>query len=214
MQLNFNENCVTVWILESPELMRKYIEELKKQSEGEEGNFVLSEDGKLLDISKQMELLLTPFEIDVNEKKCINKLCAELKERAFDETHYLKTQQLFADINNYFLSMEMDCDVDISCGEEVDFVQLIKAAGIKAEEYETDFVARLEQYSKVMSRLLKKKLMVFVNLSSFLEKTELEQLLQQMFYLKMHVCLIEFREIVLDIPKKCYIIDKDKCEIY
>ena len=37
-----HRNCPTEWIIESPELFLKYVEQLQKQNQGEEGNFVLS----------------------------------------------------------------------------------------------------------------------------------------------------------------------------
>ena len=104
--------------------------------------------------------------------------------------------------------------MELSYEAELDFIQLLKATGIKLEEYNDSLVEHLAQYIKAVAKLLKKKVIVFVNLSAFLEKEEIEQLIQQAFYLKVYVILIEPREIDLEISKKCYIIDKDSCEIY
>lgn len=186
MQIEFVENQVIVWVIESPKLLRNYIK----------------------------EFILNPFEIQVNEKRCWNKVCTELKEIAFSENYYMQTQQLFATINQYLLSLEMDSEMEFSWEGEIDFMQLLKATGIKIEESNDSLVEHLGQYIKVMARLLQKKVIVFVNLSTFLEKKEIEQLLQQAFYLKVYIILLESREICLEIPKKCYIIDKDSCEIY
>jgi len=213
MQLEFKENRVTEWVIESPSLMCGYVEELWKQADGKEGKFVLSENGKELDMGKAIEVFLTPFGVDVNDKKCWSKVVAELKGKAFDETHYVQTQQLFSSIEQYFISLEMDSELDF-CYEEIDFGQLLKASGMKLEGDEENLVNHLVQYMKIMVKLLRKKVMVFVNLSSFLEQKELELLFEQAFYLKLHVLLIESKEICLASEKKCFIIDKDKCEIY
>ena len=214
MQLKFVENEVIVWAIETPKLFRTYVEELWQQTEGREGEFMLSDNGKLLDIQKQMEFIFNPLDIQVNEKRCWNKICTQLKELAFAEQHYIQTQQLFAMIYQYFLSLEQDCEMEFSCDGEVDFMQLLKATGIKLEESNESLVEHLAQYIKGVARLLKKKIIVFVNLSSFLTKQELEELLKQAFYLKVYVILMETRKIDLEISKKCYIIDKDSCEIY
>ena len=213
MQLGFEENLVTVWVIESPALMRRYVEELWQQTEGKEGNFVLSNGGKELDIGKQVELLLTPFGVDVNEKKCWNKVSAELKNKAFDETHYVQTQQLFTVVQQYFISLEMDSELDF-CYDEIDFGQLLKASGMKLEGDDNDLINNLVLYLKIMARLFRKQVIAFVNLSAFLEPEELELLLHQAFYMKLNILLIESREISLADRKKCFIIDKDKCEIY
>ena len=207
MQLKFIENEAIVWVIEAPKRLRRYVKELWQQTEGGEGEFVLSANGKLLDIAKQMEFILNPLDIQVNEKRCWNKVCSQLKELAFAEQHYIKTQQLFTTIYRYFLSLEQDCEMEFCCDGELDFIQLLKATGIRLEECNDSLVEHLAQYMKAVTKLLKKKVIVFVNLSAFLEKEEVEQLIQQAFYLKVYVILIESREIDLEISKKCYIID-------
>ena len=49
------------WIIESPEVFAKYIQELLKQSSGEEGDFVFSQDEKIIDFSKKGEIILNPL---------------------------------------------------------------------------------------------------------------------------------------------------------
>ena len=85
MQLKFIENEAIVWVIETPKRLRVYVKELWCQTEGGEGEFVLSDNGKLLDISKQIEFILNPLDIQVNEKRCWNKVCTQLKEVAFTE---------------------------------------------------------------------------------------------------------------------------------
>ena len=214
MQIELRENQVVLWQIESPSMLRKCIEEFYHQVNSEEGNYILSDNEKVLDISKSAEVILTPFLADVNEKKCLNKVYAQLKELAFEEKNYLQTHQLFCDLGSYFACLEQDMDINLSYESEIDFSQLIKAVGIRIEDYESDMLGRLGQYLQVMEKLLRKKLVVFVNLSLYLEPEEIEELLQQAFYLKLHIILIEQGEITLNIPQKKYIIDKDQCEIF
>ena len=165
MQLKPEENKATVWVVESPALMRRFVEELWKQADGREGGFVLSEDGKILDFGKNAEVLLTPFGIDSNEKKCWNKALTELKSMAFDEEHYLQTQQLYTAIQQYVLSLELDSELDFQY-EEIDFSQLIKTAGMKLEVDNSDLGNNIVLYLKVLAKLLRKRLVIFVNLSA------------------------------------------------
>ena len=59
-----HRNCPTEWIIESPELFLKYVEQLQKQNQGEEGNFVLSKADTELNMKRDVELILTPFSLD------------------------------------------------------------------------------------------------------------------------------------------------------
>lgn len=54
--LRFIGTCPTEWIIESPELFLKYVEQLQKQNQGEEGNFVLSKADTELNMKRDVEL--------------------------------------------------------------------------------------------------------------------------------------------------------------
>jgi len=212
MQLLFEDNSVVLWVIESPSLMRRFIGEMKQQVHGGEGRFVLSDQTKELDIVKNIALITDIFEIDANEKKCWNKALAELKDCAFNEKHYLHTQRLFAEIQEYLFSLELDSQCNI-CFDEIDFVQLIKAFGGRIEGAEEP-VNNIVCYMKSIVALLHTRMIVFVNLADFLEKSELEMVMQQAKYLNLNVLLIESKQIYLESIQNCYIIDKDMCEIY
>lgn len=53
--------------------------ELAGQVEGKEGRFVLSDNEKEVDISKNVELIFNIFALDINERKLISKLYMELE---------------------------------------------------------------------------------------------------------------------------------------
>ena len=67
VHINLNEgilvdaiNC-TEWVIESPEYFSEYVMELAGQVEGKEGRFVLSDNEKEVDISKNVELIFNIF---------------------------------------------------------------------------------------------------------------------------------------------------------
>ena len=60
-----HRNCPTEWIIESPELFLKYVEQLQKQNQGEEGNFVLSKADTELNMKRDVELVLTDLAVSV-----------------------------------------------------------------------------------------------------------------------------------------------------
>ena len=119
-----------------------------------------------------------------------------------------------SDIYSYFIELERGVDVELDYGEEVEFSQLLKAINVKVEAYKGDTLSALGQYLQVMAKLLEKKILVFVNLSAYLEKPEIEELIREAFYLKLQIILVEQKEINLALPCKRYIIDQDRCEIF
>ena len=54
----------TEWIIESPKLYANYLQELFSQQNGEDGGFVLSDKEKELNLAKNMEIIVNPFQIE------------------------------------------------------------------------------------------------------------------------------------------------------
>ena len=74
----------TEWIIESPESFSGYVLELSTQIDGSEGQFVLSEKNKELDLAKKAELIFDPLTVDINERKILNN-CASHSRYFSDE---------------------------------------------------------------------------------------------------------------------------------
>lgn len=213
MKIECKEGCTAILIIESPMLLRKYLGELWKQVHSQSGMFVLTDMEKEMEFHKEADMILNPFDVDVNDKRFLSKVYSELKEMAYQEDYYLKTQSLISSVTAYFLELEQNASVSLKCGE-FELTQLFKALEIRIDDCENEVLGKLGQYLHVASKLLKKKLVLFFNLSTYLECEEIEELLKEAFYLDLRVLLIEAQEISLAIPKKCYIIDRDGCEIY
>lgn len=136
VHINLNEgilvdaiNC-TEWVIESPEYFSEYVMELAGQVEGKEGRFVLSDNEKEVDISKNVELIFNIFVLDINEKKLISKLYMELEKLTADERFYVKTQEMKQYLQEYLLQLEQETDYILDLADEIDFASLFKAFGI------------------------------------------------------------------------------------
>ena len=57
---------VTEWVIESPDLFAQYVQELACQCNGEDGNFVLSQGDKIVEMAKYMEVVFNPLGVDIN----------------------------------------------------------------------------------------------------------------------------------------------------
>ena len=76
------------------------------------------------------------------------------------------------------------------------------------------FSEKIIQYMKIMSELMGKKLLVFVNIRSDLEKDQIHELMKNAVYNEIALLFIENIQRDFSKDKKYYIIDKDKCEVY
>ena len=200
-------------VIESPEYFSEYVMELAGQVEGKEGRFVLSDNEKEVDISKNVELIFNIFALDINERKLISKLYMELEKLTADERFYVKTQEMKQYLQEYLLQLEQETDYILDLADEIDFASLFKAFGIKYEVLEENFLERLVRYMRIVERLLKKKLFVFVNLRSYLSNQQIDELIKEATYQEIQLLLIETcaRDCIEGVTR--YIIDKDGCEI-
>lgn len=205
---------VMEWIIESPALFLKYVYELYRQSEGQNGEFVLSEKDKILDINKCVEVIVDPFSIQVNDRKVLAKLYDELEKRAFSEENYLQTQELLSVLRKYFVDLEQDSEYSMEMEDEIGIASIFKMLGIKLVNEPMDFLNNINQYIKVQAELMKKKLIVLVNFQGYFNSQQLKEVIKNALYQEIAVIFIENveRNFSLKIPH--FIIDKDGCEIF
>lgn len=211
IHIETNQPCE--WIIEAPEVFAKYVQELLNQKNGVDGNFTFSDDGKNCDISKKVEVILNPFAVDINEKRIINKLYTQLEEIAYTETFYMQTQEVLQRIYQYVLKLEHESSHILSLDEDIDLNMLFKAAGVKHEVFEGDFFETLCRYIKVVCGVLGIKLIICINLRSYLTDEQMELLIADINYEDFGLLLIENQErSCLQGVNRC-IIDNDLCEI-
>ena len=209
-----DKTIFTEWIIESPELFARYLQELYGQYAKCEGKFVLSQDITELDISKYVEIITDPFAVDLNGRKIINKLYTELNELSKTEMMYTKTLQLAQHIQEYLLDLESNTNHILQFNSEMDVTGLLKTMDVKIEDYTEKFFERLVCYIKNVIGVLSVKVFVFINLRSYLTDNQMEELIQEITYQEVHALFIENQERTCLKGGIRYIIDKDGCEIY
>ena len=204
----------TEWIIESPGLFSKYLQEFYVQCERKEGKFVLSDNDKELDMSKCVEIIGNPFMVDINSRKILGKLYSELEELSRKEQMFEKTMRLTATVHEYILDLEQETNYILQFDNELEISALLKALGVRYEVIEDSFFERIVRYIKIAADVLKTKLFIFVNIRSFLSDIQMMELVKEISYQDIKVLFIENQE------RDCleggfrYIIDKDGCEIY
>lgn len=212
-QIFFQNGKVCELIIESPQLFGKYVQELRGQIEGAEGRFVLSDEEREYDISKSVDFIIDPLAVNINEKKILNKLYSELEKMAYGEDFFIITQEILANIHKYFSDLEHTSPYILHIGDNIEMSHFFRALDVKVEDYAENYLERLNQYIKILAELLKRNLLVLVNLRSYLEDEQLMQLLDSAAYSEINILLIENVQRKLLDGIAYYIIDFDGCEI-
>jgi CRISPR-associated protein Csn2 len=198
--------------LENPDMMAKVVESLFLLCKSGEGDFVLSESNKELPIVKAAEMVINPFSIDYNSRQIQSKLYEELMEC---ESLYLREKaEIQSTIIDYLDKLKQNASYEmITSNIELDTVKLLKLYEVRLEPQCNTVLERLIEYTKVLTRLLRKKLLIITNISSFLNQSDIKELVNMCVYLKMNLLLIESKELDFHGHIKTYIIDNDNCLI-
>ena len=208
-----DDNVVTEWVIEAPEEFTRYVQELYMQCEGAAGDFVLSDGEKELGIAKNVEFLDSVLDLDVNERKILGKLYADLEQLAYSEKFVVRTQEMIQYLRTYIFELEQETDFMLDVDDGVDMSAIFKGNGVKLETVETGILEKIVHYIKVVRLLLKKQVFVFVNVRSHLTVRQVEQLIKEAAYQEVQILLIEnVMGDCVNSERRC-IIDSDKCEI-
>lgn len=214
VNFDFTEGKVNVWVIENPAAFYQYIRRLSSQINGREGKFVLSHDGKVLKIAKQMEIILEPWSLDFANRKILGRLYEEIKEVAWESESFMRTKEILSGISQYILELEQRLPYAIVCPDEIDFVQFLKGLDIKLEIDGETILERLVLYIKLCRRLLHIQILTLVNIKCCLTKKELQELYHVAAYEKVFLLLIEGYESEKMECETKYIMDKGMCEIF
>lgn len=210
----FKENYVNTLIIENPDAFRFILSSLYNQCNGNDGSLILSEEDKILKISKEIELITNIFEVDCNSRKLINAVYKELNEMIYEVKYEEVSKlngQIIDSLEDFFsltpLPLEFDLDLDLS--------NLFKI--YKTRVYiddEKDSLSYLFDYLKLMHDVCKVEIFVILNLKSYFDKNELDMFIRNLNYEKIHLLILEGVESPNSLDNEIkLILDKDLCKI-
>lgn len=212
--IRFEEDCVQVLILEHPFMMRKFVSELCAALGGEENGCQLYWDLEPVLLSKYLEVVFNPIQVEINNRKVLSALYQQLKEQAYDETMYVKTQAFLGQFETYISALTSASEEALTFTPEFDWSALFKLVNVKVEEDADSMLERIQGYISWTSRVLGKTVFAFINLKSFLTDEELKMLYTFCLYEKVYLFLIESADVRKRlVGERTRVVDCDFCEI-
>ena len=213
-QIEFQEGVVQKLVLESPSVMSDFIVDFRKQLEGKDGKWVLSHKGEVLKISDNCELIMSIFDLEINQRKMLNVLYDELVGEINGTELLIDWRTINSNLESVLNQAIEGIGYDISYGE-LELKVLFKALELKfQEDVEGGYVGYLLEYLRLMSEVRKIHIFIIVNISSFLTKTELEYLYEQAAYKKYQLLFLDVQNLSVNNEReRTIIVDKDYCVI-
>lgn len=208
--MTLEETTVYAVVLESPLLMRQFIEALNAQINFDKGPFVLSDGQKTVPLAKYLELIVNPFAIDINQRKILTKVHQELEKNAVREDMYQRTAEIRRHLHNYLQDLLMTVDYPLEYNFDFSLGKLLAPVGVQFA-LEDSLPGRIVQYIDLCSRLFGLKIFVLYQLSCVFSAEEMECFIRDMQYRKLSIILLESAA-PDNIPfDKILVVDNDLC---
>lgn len=200
-----------MWSIESPKAYTQFVQELFRQSGGEDGGFVLSDGDKEISLSKKMEIIDAPLRVTPNDKRILAKLYSQLERNCVEEC-YIKMQEIYDSIRNFLLEIEYTSDAILDFDDSMDLTGIFKLANLRMYTEEDNLAGRIALFMQNANKYLGISIFVTMNLLSYISLDELTEILKVAEEYSFKILLIES-----SCPKEYagvkYIFDKDFCEI-
>lgn len=212
LNIDMKEGEVTVLVVEAPHGMTDIVSELQMQVNGKEGEFILSEENEEVKLCKAWGMIMNPFSIDLNERKVLNKLYGELVEDTQDyvEERSAYNQAAIALLDKMIANSSYQ---ELTYDFDMEWNNFFKLYDVKFESQGQNLLEILLEYMRVTASLLRYSGLILVEIKSYLDEKELQELYRMSGYYKIQLILVESVERMKLEKEKLYIIDKDMCLI-
>ena len=200
-------------VVESPKLMRDIVRELTTEN-GEHGLYI-TQAGEAMNFSSDIDVIFNPLKLDFNNRKAMTALLKMMVKTSLSEDFYFSTNELKTKIVKHLSDIiaAENFIFEVEPGEfSIDAIA--KAANIHIVGDEDNFVELITDYVVMMTELAYIKLFIFVNLRSFLDDNELNQLVQNLQNHQINVLLLENQTRSKIKQSSRMVIDNDLCEIW
>nr|WP_314114768.1 type II-A CRISPR-associated protein Csn2 [uncultured Leptotrichia sp.] len=213
-EIIFEENKVNLLVVENKKKFVEFIQEIIKQINGNEGKFFLFDKNTELKIHNKVEIIKDIFDLDINNKKILNKIYHELEELSIDSEFLLETKNMESNLLKYIYCLIEKYDYPLEIIEGLDLKEIFKLLSVKLSLCFSNKIEEILEYIDLVSRILKKEIFVLVNFHIFLEKDDIVALCKECFYKKIKLLFVENQKPdIINNEEKLFIIDNDLREI-
>lgn len=205
-----SENPETL-VIEKGDYLRRVMAELSEQYKAGVGQFVVSEDNQIKDLSKSVNLITDIFQLDLDGKAFKTRIQSYLANVCFDSE---EGAQLVSKIKQYAYKLAEQSVYPITFESEFQLTDLIRFLDFRFYPDSDSMIESISEYMAGTMNILKKKLCITLNLKDFMNQREYREFVKQLQYKDVELLMIE-RHVhkELDDINHLRIIDKDLCVI-
>lgn len=210
----FDRQVIYNLVIENPSFLCEFINNLRKQIDGDDGIFSLYNCDKEEDISKEMLFILNPFEFVIDEKKAttviqkdlVNKITCVQKE---------KYELLMNTISDYLNEITYDYPISLSYDTNISIANFLKCFSISSEFEESTLFTDLLNNIKRISFINNKKIVCLYDIHNYFTNEELSILKDELYKLEIDFFYLSSHKPMHKLDEEFIIyIDEDLCELH
>lgn len=206
---DYRENNIYTLTIENKEKFRKFVDEINDQINTSEGDFLLSEKDKEINLGKNTFIIFDYINLQTStsfQKQIIKGL-----ENLYKDTDLeAEINEMKISINTSLQKLLIDYDYDLET-EIIEIEDLLKNLKPKLK-INKNFQIDLLSYLRFINNELKYKLIVLINLKTYLTKEEIDQFIYQLKVENINTLLVE-STYIKNQGEERIIIDQDLCQI-
>ncbi len=199
-------------VIENPGLFYHFIDDLYRQSCGEEGETILSVEDCPISIAGNLDLLTNFFPFEINKKTLLNKIISKLEKQALSADFFERSQKLIGQIESLIYDLAFQDDLELEPAR-LSINSLLKASGLRLKEDYSDLSEKLLVYMDLMVSNGLAAIFVLVNLRSFLNDRKMELFTDCCCQRGYNILLVDNKSFSKLSREKRVVIDADLCEI-
>lgn len=196
-------------IIESPKLYREVVQNLQKSVDEDNEEWIFSDDGKILKKAAVLEVIDSVLCLDFDNRKIQNAIVEQAYKIAVDERHFEESRKLISNIEAYMYELDYELEYEIEINE-IDLKNIIKF-GIGGIDKKENMLERLDDYIKISSRVLHKKVLVLFGITGWFAADEWQQIQRAATYEEIYLLCIDNKDVLGENNK--IVIDLDGCRV-
>ena len=212
-KIEFKDGSTTLLIIENSEVFRNYLQDLRNQSNGDEGNFVLSDEKEELSFKDRFSITLNPLLLEINDKRIQTKINALMKNHMSNDSHFNGLTTLISRLEAFAQELEEDFPFEVEHAEpDLQSIQKILNFTIKTD-YQNE-IEKLIEYTNILHDVCNIDHFAFVGLFDYFNASTIETFIKECNANKHNLLLIERYNQTIKNPQQKILIDQDLCEIF
>lgn len=207
--IELKEGAPFFLILESEQELRDLVDELLISVREDTEDWILSDEEEIENKSSRMEMVFSPWVVDLNNKKIQKGLMKQILKLLQQGVETDRAQNILGELS--LLLDHLNEELAFGFEYEVEGIsEILKECGICFSE-ESDVLTRLNQYIKICAELLGLRLFVFIGMKNYFSCEEIHTLAREAGYLGCCILCIENRSDGTE--KNMILIDRDLCRV-